>query len=115
MFYELTRSIAQLDFFDFWLAPHVAIGCSFGVNRRTQFQPFFDRVWAQVENFVHFQCNLAITQLHLGRAISIDVNVGWFGYSNGVRNLYQNLFTDTRSNQVFGNVAGSIGRRAVYF
>ena len=70
---------------------------------------------AQIEYFFQFLCDFAVGKsFHFAGTICVDIQADRMSNSDGISHLYQYLAAQSGSHQVFGNVPGSVGRRAVH-
>ncbi len=97
------------------VAAHVSVGGCLGVDGLAEVKSFLDGVGGHVETFhsFHHLGNLAVGEVDAGGATGVDAEADRLCHADGVGYLHEGLTCDTGGNEVFGDVAGGIGCRAV--
>lgn len=94
-------------------ASHVAVGGCLAVDGGAEFQALLDGVGSHVEELLYAARDLAVGHIDLGCAVGVDIEAYRLGDADGVGYLDEGTRCDAGGNEVLGDVAGSVGSRAV--
>src|SRR5690606_36456327 len=116
--FGLLHLLAVLDLFPLIghverIASEVTIGCSRAIHGVQQVQHFGDGIGAQVEVFADQADQAAVVDL--AGAEGVHGNGGGLCHTNGVGHLDLTAIRQSGCYHVFGDIAASVGGRAVYF
>ena len=79
------------------------------VDRVFQLEAGDDVIGAHREDLADAHGDLAVVHLHLGGAVSVDIQSHGFRFADGVGHLDEHLVAEAGGHHVLGDVAGGVG------